>query len=119
MLLLLLQHEPDVRRALAVFLQQRGVMVETASSGAQAVNKAILIAPDVVVIDMEAPEAREAGERLKRTLVTRRIPIVALAQETGGTQESSGMDWDARLPRGGDPEELLAAVRRVRAGRRN
>jgi len=95
-------------------------MVETAATGAQAVNKAILIAPDAVVIDTDAPEADEAAARLKRSLVTRRIPLVQLAGAAAGAdaQVPTSSSYEARLPRECDPEELLATIRRIRAGRR-
>jgi DNA-binding response OmpR family regulator len=114
LLLLLLQHDPDARRQLAFALQERGAMVETAATGAQVVNKAILISPDAVVIDALSPDAEEAATRLKRTLVTRRIPLVELA-DPGASPTSA---YEARVPRGCDPEELLATIRRLRAGRR-
>jgi DNA-binding response OmpR family regulator len=117
LLLLLLQHEAELRRQLASALQQRGAMVETAATGAQVVNKAILIAPDAVVIDADAPDAEEAATRLKRTLVTRRIPLVELTS-TGAAAKASTSAYEARLPRDCDPEELLATIRRLRAGRR-
>jgi DNA-binding response OmpR family regulator len=119
-LLLLLVHDADARRQLALALQERAAMVETAATGAQAVNKAILIAPDAVVIDTDAPEAEEAAARLKRSLVTRRIPLVQLAGATGGadTHVPTSSSYEARLPRECDPEELLATIRRIRAGRR-
>jgi CheY-like chemotaxis protein len=115
LLLLLLQHEAETRRQLASALQERGAMVETAATGTQALNKAILIAPDAVVIDADAPDAEEAATRLKRTLVTRRIPLVELTSETAPASTSA---YEARLPRDCDPEELLATIRRLRAGRR-
>jgi CheY-like chemotaxis protein len=114
-LLLLLQHEVDARRQLASFLAERGVRVETALTGTQAVNKAILIAPDAIVIDMAAPEGEDAAKRLKRSLVTRRIPILALADDEG----TASPDWDAALPRSADPEALLLAVRRLHGARRS
>lgn len=95
-------------------------MVETAATGAQVVNKAILIAPDAVVIDAEAPEAEEAAARLRRTLVTRRIPLVELAGDVTTAGNAPGTSvYEARLPRECDPEELLATIRRLRAGRRD
>jgi DNA-binding response OmpR family regulator len=115
LLLLLLQHDPDARRQLAFALQERGAMVETAATGAQVVNKAILISPDAVVIDALSPDAEEAAARLKRTLVTRRIPLVEIA-DPGTSSPTSA--YEARVPRGCDPEELLATIRRLRAGRR-
>lgn len=117
MLLLVLQHDPEVRRSLAASLQARGVLVETAATGVQTINKAILIAPDVIVIDMEAPDGPETVDRLKRTLVTRRIPIVALVA-AAEVAPSRRIDWAAWLPRDCGPETLLAVLRRVTSGRR-
>ena len=116
MLLLLLQHEVDARRQLASFLSERGVRVETAVTGTQAVNKAILIAPDAIVIDVDAPDGEDAAKRLKRSLVTRRIPIVALRVDDG---LSDSVDWDASLPKGSDPEQVLTAIRRLHGARRS
>jgi len=120
-LLLLLLHDAEARRRLALALQDRASMVETAATGAQAVNKAILIAPDAVVIDADAPEAEEAAARLKRSLVTRRIPLVQLTDATTANDAANvptSSSYEARLPRDCDPEELLATIRRIRAGRR-
>jgi len=93
-------------------------MVETAATGSQAVNKAILIAPDAVLIDMHAPDAEEAATRLKRSLVTRRIPLLQLTDAAVDAVAVPPPEYETRLHRDCDPDELLSAIRRLRALRR-
>jgi len=119
MLVLLVEDHEDSREAIRLFLKTHGIQVETAVTGLQAVAKARVLRPDIVVMDLGLPgmDGWEAARHLKECLETRHIPIVALSAHALTTDEerarSSGCDDYLRKPLG--PDELLAAIRRLRS----
>jgi DNA-binding response OmpR family regulator len=79
-LVLLVEDHPPTRERYAAFLAGRGALVETAVNGRQAMAKATLTAPDAIVVDLglRSRDARETTRRLRASLHTSNVPIIAL-----------------------------------------
>jgi CheY-like chemotaxis protein len=83
-LVLLVEDDVDVRELTAEYLRDCDFDVTVAEDGAQAVELAKAIAPDVVVMDLGLPivNGEDAIRRIKADATTRAIPIVVLSGYT-------------------------------------
>ena len=88
---LLLVEDNEVNRdMLSRRLIRHGFEIEIAIDGAQGIAMAHSIAPDLVLMDMSLPviDGWEATRRLKASVDTRQIPVIALtAHALGGDRE--------------------------------
>jgi two-component system, cell cycle response regulator DivK len=79
-LVLVVDDYDDAREMYAASLMVNGFRVAEAADGAQAVEVAKRLAPDVILMDLSLPgiDGWEATRRLKADPCTRHIPVVAL-----------------------------------------
>ena len=107
----------DNRQMYAEYLKYCGFRVAEASDGAEAVDRAIALVPDVVVMDLSLPvlDGWEATRRLKGDARTRHIPVVALTGHAleGLSQGAREAGCDAFLAKPCLPEKLLETVERM------
>jgi len=90
--ILLVEDNELNRDMLSRRLSRRGYQVEVAVSGAQGIEMARSLAPDLILMDVGLPgiDGLEATRRLKAEPGTRAIPIVALtANAMAGDQEEA------------------------------
>lgn len=75
--ILLVDDEPDVLFVLKMALQKRGYRVEEASNGLEALEKAPVVRPDAIVMDIMMPklDGLSTTERLKQSPQTQSIPV--------------------------------------------
>jgi two-component system cell cycle response regulator DivK len=110
----------DNRAMYAEFLRYSGFDVIEASDGAEAVEKATALQPDVVIMDLSLPivDGWEAARRLKAERRTRDIPIIALTghsleRHSQGAREAG---CNRFLAKPCLPETLLETVRELLSG---
>jgi CheY-like chemotaxis protein len=90
--ILLVEDNELNRDMLSRRLSRRGYEVEVAVDGAQGIEMARSVTPDLILMDVGLPgiDGLEATRRLKAEPVTRAIPIVALtANAMAGDQEEA------------------------------
>ncbi len=90
--ILLVEDNELNRDMLSRRLSRRGYQVEVAVNGAQGIEMARSLAPDLILMDVGLPgiDGLEATRRLKAEPGTRAIPIVALtANAMAGDQEEA------------------------------
>jgi len=90
--ILLVEDNEMNRDMLSRRLSRRGYEVEVAIDGAQGIEKARALTPDLILMDVGLPgiDGLEATRRLKAEPGTRAIPIVALtANAMAGDQEEA------------------------------
>jgi CheY-like chemotaxis protein len=110
----------DNRAMYAEFLRYSGFEVIEASDGAQAIEQATALTPDVIVMDLSLPvvDGWEATRRLKGDPRTRHIPVVALTGHAleGHSQgaREAGCDWFLAKPC--LPETLLGTLNELLSG---
>jgi two-component system cell cycle response regulator DivK len=84
----------DARTIYRQYLKHVGCRVVTARDGLAALDKAVQHRPDVIVMDLVMPrlDGWEATKRLKRTKVTRKIPVIVLSavQMSGDGARAAG-----------------------------
>jgi CheY-like chemotaxis protein len=102
-------------------LAQHGYVVETASSGMEAVRKAREIMPDLVLMDVNLPDTDGlmAAFMLRSAPDTRRIPILAMSGQYGADlrDEALGLGCIEFLQKPFPLSTLLKEVERVLAER--
>jgi CheY-like chemotaxis protein len=120
-LVLVVDDYQDAREMYAEYLEFSGFRVAEASNGAEALDKAFALLPDVILMDLSLPiiDGWEATRRLKSDDRTRAIPVVALtghalAGEGTGEQE---VQCDAFVIKPCLPDTLVAEVKKVLAAR--
>ncbi len=102
------------RQICAEYLGYYDFRVETADSGAAALDKAVEIHPDLVIMDLAMPgmDGCEATRRLKSDARTSDIPVLALtaysSDETDAAARAAGCSAVLRKPV--SPRALLHAV---------
>ncbi|MGH7268080.1 MAG: response regulator [Candidatus Rokuibacteriota bacterium] len=119
-LVLVVDDFEDNRAMYIQFLVFEGFRVEEAANGKEALQKALAVSPDIIVMDLSLPvmDGWEATRQLKHDPRTRRIPIVALTGHALGAQSQRAREagCDAFLTKPCLPEALVAELRRMLAG---
>jgi two-component system, cell cycle response regulator DivK len=115
---LLVEDDQDGRRMYADWLTGAGFDVQQAHNGLQALDRAFVVRPDIVVTDLNIPgiDGFELTRRLKQDQRTCEIPVLAVtgyaafASDPGRALRAG---CDAVLPKPCSPEELEIAIRRL------
>ena len=114
-LVLVADDHPDAREVTQRFLQVEGFRTEEAADGIDAVTKAVVYLPSVVVMDLAMPrlDGWQAIRELKTDPRTAHIRIVALTARVLVRDEekarSAGCDAFLRKPI--DPADLVTTIR--------
>lgn len=116
-LVLIADDTRDARELYGLYLSHQGFRVELAPDGAVAVDTAIKLQPDVIVMDLSMPvlDGIAATQRLKAHPRTRSIPVILLTgypyKAIAGGALGSGVDVFLTKPC--LPEDLEGHVRRL------
>ncbi len=117
--ILIVDDDRDVVDLLRTALFSAGYLIRTAASGHEALKKARLARPDLVVLDilMPGPNGLEVCEALRRDPVTAAVPIIILTGLPGelprlaGTE--AGADFYIRKPF--NVEEIISRIQALLA----
>jgi two-component system cell cycle response regulator DivK len=111
------------REICSEYLEFRGFRVATAADGAEALDKAFELLPDVILMDLSLPkiDGWEATRRLKQDERTRSIPVIALTAHALASAHDKAMEagCDSVVTKPCLPKDLEAEVRRQLEGRAN
>jgi two-component system, cell cycle response regulator DivK len=116
-LILVVDDLPDPRELCSVALVKEGYKVAVAGKGNEALERALSLRPDLIVMDIRLPEMSgwEAIEKLKADERTRSIPIVGLTAYTyeGSRVEALKAKCHAFLMKPCPPDKLIKVIRRI------
>jgi two-component system, cell cycle response regulator DivK len=116
-LILVVDDDGDQRELYRRYLTWRGLKVETATDGQQALNIVQMSFPDLIVMDLSLPhlDGWEATRRLKQDVLTRHIPILACTGHVLSASLERALDagCDAWVVKPCLPQDLLVEIRRV------
>jgi two-component system, cell cycle response regulator DivK len=116
-LVLVVEDYQDAREMYAAYLQFSGFTVAEATNGYEAVEKAVELMPDIVLMDLALPrmDGWEATRRLKGDARTRHIPIVALTGHAlaGHAEGARLAGCDAFVTKPCLPDALVAEIKRL------
>jgi two-component system KDP operon response regulator KdpE len=113
-LVLVADDEPRITKLVSIALGEEGFRVVTASSGAEALQKAEEIRPDIVLLDIVMPDMD--GIEVMRQLRERRpVPVILLTAKGSISDKAKGLDLgaDDYIAKPFHPDELAARVRAV------
>src|SRR5204863_5458808 len=110
---LVVDDDLDARTMYGLYLKSRGCIVYTASDGGGAITQAHVLHPDVIVLDLAMPhvDGWAAAERLRKSPVTRDIPIIALTAVPGARESARLSGCDAFMAKPCLPQLLWCEVR--------
>jgi two-component system, cell cycle response regulator DivK len=107
----------DVREMYGEYLGRCGLEVQLARHGAQAIERALAIRPDVILMDLAMPgiDGWEATRVLKQHPNTKHIPIIAVTAHTlpGERERAMRAGCDALLTKPCLPYQVLNEIARV------
>ncbi len=109
---LVVDDEPQIRRALRTSLQAHGYEVVTASRGEEAPTMAVDAAPDIVVLDLGLPDL-DGTEVIDRLRAFSEVPVVVLSVRDRQADKVAALDAgaDDYVTKPFGMEELLARLR--------
>lgn len=92
--ILLVEDNEMNRDMLSRRLERKGYQISMAVDGQQAVDLAVSMSPDLILMDMSLPvlDGWEATRRLKSNQATQRIPIIALTAHAMAEDERKARD---------------------------
>ncbi|MFF4339771.1 response regulator [Kitasatospora sp. NPDC001540] len=108
-----------IRQLIRVNLELEGFEVVTAADGAECLEVVRRVAPDVVTLDVVMPrlDGLRTAARLRAARETAHLPIAIVSACTPADLErGESVGVDGYLAKPFDPAELVALVRRLRAG---
>jgi two-component system, cell cycle response regulator DivK len=116
-LVLVVDDYQDAREMYAEYLSFSGFRVEEASNGAEALQKAVALVPDVILMDLSLPgmDGWTVTRTLKGDQRTHHIPVVALTGHAlaGASESAREAGCDAFVTKPCLPEDLVVELRRV------
>ena len=122
-LVLLAEDFEDARELYRDYLEFSGFDVETATNGREAIERALLLQPDLILMDASMPvlDGWQATRELKANPATRSIPVLALTAHAfdDARQEANAVGCDGFVTKPCLPDDLVARVRSaLEAGRK-
>ena len=109
--ILVVDDDPVIQKLLEVNFSIEGYAVEVAGDGAEAVEKARAVSPDLIVLDVMMPKMNglEAAKVLKGDPATASIPIIMLSAKAQDLDQEAGLEAGVNfyMTKPFDPLELL------------
>jgi len=116
-LVLVVDDFADAREMYGEYLRFSGFRVAEAENGAEAIDKARRLKPDLIVMDLSMPlvDGWEATRRLKADTTTKGIPVVALTGHVmvGHSVSAKSAGCDAVITKPCLPHDLIKEIRKV------
>ena len=105
----------DTRELYAEYLELSGFDVKEAEDGIVAIDEAVRVRPDVIVMDMSLPrlDGREAARQLRADERTRGIPVVMISGYDADRLPRNDGLWDHYLGKPCAPDELVTVIGRL------
>jgi CheY-like chemotaxis protein len=109
---LVVDDDPDARAIYSSYLRMKGFVVFTGVDGRAAIDKAMNLGPDIIVMDLAMPrvDGFEAIRKIRASSWTRRIPIIAISAVPLSQDMALSAGCDAYLAKPVDPEALWLQI---------
>jgi len=115
--ILVVEDERDIRELIGFTLRFAGFEVVLAANGAEAIEKAPQVQPDLILLDVRMPRMTgyEACRHLKENPATSTIPIVFLSAKGQDGEIKRGLDSGAveYIVKPFAPDELTSQVKDI------
>jgi CheY-like chemotaxis protein len=114
-LILLAEDFEDARELYRDYLEYSGFTVETATNGREAIDRALALQPDIILMDASMPvlDGWQATRELKSNPTTKHIPILALTAHAfdDARREAKDVGCDGFVTKPCLPDDLVTKVR--------
>ena len=115
--ILIAEDERDIRDLITFTLSFAGHQVTAASNGEEAVQKALQIIPDLILMDVRMPRMTgyEACKRMKEESTIKHIPVAFLSAKGQETEVQTGLSVGAveYILKPFSPDELTERVKHL------
>lgn len=115
--ILIAEDERDIRDLIAFSLRYGGFEVVEAANGQEAVDRAVEVKPDLILMDVRMPKMTgyEACKKLKAIDGMKHIPVIFLSAKGQEAEIQQGLDAGAEeyILKPFAPDELASKVREV------
>ena len=119
-LILLAEDFEDARDLYRDYLEFSGFSVEVAANGREAIDRALALKPDLILMDASMPvlDGWQATRELKANPATKHIPVLALTAHAfdDARQEARSSGCDGFVIKPCLPDDLVAKVRETLGG---
>ncbi|MEA3308089.1 MAG: response regulator [Chloroflexota bacterium] len=117
--ILVAEDERDIRDLIAFTLRFANFDVELATNGSEAVEKALQVKPDLILMDVRMPKMTgyEACRELKTKAELEKVPVVFLSAKGQESEISKGMSVGGTdyILKPFAPDDLIKQVKRILA----
>ncbi|MFH1505111.1 MAG: response regulator [Candidatus Omnitrophota bacterium] len=113
--ILIVDDNESVRFLLGSLLRQRRFVVEEADSGKQALKKAVLSRPDIILLDVTMPQMDgfKVCRQLKKMLETKDIPVIFCTAQPIREIINAGIEFDGYMEKPFDIDELCKEITKI------
>jgi len=115
--ILIVEDEEDVLELIRFNLEKDDYLVETAMTGREALDKALAVSPDLILLDLMLPEidGLEVCKTLKKDAKTDTIPVIMLTAKGTEADIVAGLEMgaDDYITKPFSPRVLLARIKAV------
>jgi CheY-like chemotaxis protein len=116
-LILLAEDFEDARELYRDYLEFAGFRVCTANNGREAIDQALALQPDIILMDASMPvlDGWEATRQLKANPTTKHIPILALTAHAfdDARREAADVGCDGFITKPCLPDDLVTRIRAI------
>jgi len=116
-LVLLAEDFEDARELYRDYLEFSGFAVHTVSNGREAIDQALALLPDLILMDASMPvlDGWQATKEIKANPATKHIPVLALTAHAfdDARQEARAVGCDGFVTKPCLPDDLVAKVRAI------
>ncbi len=116
-LVLLAEDFEDARELYRDYLEYSGFSVKTATNGREAIDRAIALRPDIILMDASMPvlDGWQATRALKANAATKDIPILALTAHAfdDARTEAKAVGCDGFVTKPCLPDDLVTRIRAI------
>ncbi len=117
--ILIAEDEPDIRELVAFTLRFAGHEVTATANGEEAVQQAVQVIPDLILMDVRMPKMTgyEACRLMKADPILKDIPVVFLSAKGQDSEIQTGMDVGAEdyMLKPFAPDQLTERVKAILA----
>lgn len=122
--ILCIEDDPEMIELIRLILERRGFVVQGADGGKAGLEAVRSTPPDLVLLDLMMPDMDgwDVYQRMKADQATRRIPIIVVTASAQNIDREFGLHIakvDDYIVKPFSPQDLLASVDRVLAGKSN
>ena len=93
-IVLIVDDDEHLREILATMLRFSGYEIAQAATGAEAVNKAVSLKPDLILLDINLPDIKgpEVSRAIKNNPTTAHIPIIGCSAYFGSEYRKEALE---------------------------